>query len=199
MLFRNIQQRKQKLANDTEITESITAYSHSRSESSQDDRFQIFQPSQNISQNVQISSRQLFRDFHYSQISSSQTSNIQSMQISHYLSNNSSYESMNNESMNQSSMNFTNQNFSNQNFSNQIQSSQSSIPQTSQSSSSLSQTLSDVSSGNIISYEQNDFFRQLALLNKIYKEKNKFSDIDSNFDMKVMIFYDKYRRARLSS
>ncbi len=52
----------------------------------------------------------------------------------------------------------------------------------------------------MISYKQNDdFFRQLALLNKIYKEKNKFSDIDSDFDMKVMIFYDKCRRARLFS
>ncbi len=45
--------------------------------------------------------------------------------------------------------------------------------------------------------ENNDFFKQLALLNKIYKEKNKFSDIDSNFDMKATIFYDKCRRARL--
>ncbi len=52
----------------------------------------------------------------------------------------------------------------------------------------------------MISYEQNDdFFRQLALLNKIYKEENKFSDIDSNFDMKVMTFYDKCRRVELLS
>ncbi len=49
------------------------------------------------------------------------------------------------------------------------------------------------------SYGQNDFFRQLALLNKIYKEKDKFSDTDSNFDMKVMTFYDKCRRAELPS
>ncbi len=45
--------------------------------------------------------------------------------------------------------------------------------------------------------QNNDFFRQLALLNKIYKEKNKFSDTDSNFDIKAAIFYDKCRRARL--
>ncbi len=44
-----------------------------------------------------------------------------------------------------------------------------------------------------------DFFRQLTLLNKIYKKKDKFSDTDNNFDYKVMIFYDKCRRVELSS
>jgi hypothetical protein len=100
--------------------------------------------------------------------------------------------------MNQSSTRFAdaaNQNFLAQN--QQFQpASQSSMPQ---SSSSPSQTLSDASSDNMTSHQQNDFFRQLALLNKIYKEENKFSDTDSNFDMKVMTFYDKCRRARLPS
>jgi hypothetical protein len=73
--------------------------------------------------------------------------------------------------------------------------------QSSSSSSSSSSSLS--SSSQLISrfYNQSedDFFRQLALLNKIYKKKNKFSDTDSNFDYKVMIFYDKCRRVELFS
>jgi hypothetical protein len=44
---------------------------------------------------------------------------------------------------------------------------------------------------------QGDFSRQLALLNKIYKKNEKFSDTSSNFDFKVLKFYDKCRRARL--
>jgi hypothetical protein len=71
MLFRNIQQRKQKFANII-TSEIITAYSNLRLELFQDARFQILQFSQNVQiSNVQISSRQSFRDFHYSQISSS--------------------------------------------------------------------------------------------------------------------------------
>jgi hypothetical protein len=45
--------------------------------------------------------------------------------------------------------------------------------------------------------KNNDFSRQLALLNKIYKEEDKFSDTDSNFDMKAAVFYDKCRRVGL--
>ncbi len=50
-----------------------------------------------------------------------------------------------------------------------------------------------------INQSENDFFRQLTLLNKIYKKKDKFNDTDSNFDYKIMIFYDKCRRVELSS
>ncbi len=49
------------------------------------------------------------------------------------------------------------------------------------------------------SQSEDDLFRQIALLNKIYKKKDKFSDTDSNFDYKIMIFYDKCRRAELLS
>jgi hypothetical protein len=42
-----------------------------------------------------------------------------------------------------------------------------------------------------------DYSRQLTLLNKIYKKDEKFSDTDSNFDFKVLKFYDKCRRAEL--
>ncbi len=47
------------------------------------------------------------------------------------------------------------------------------------------------------SYISNDWFRQLTLLNKIYKKDEKFNDTNSNFDFKVLKFYDKCRRARL--
>ncbi len=42
-----------------------------------------------------------------------------------------------------------------------------------------------------------DFSRQLTLLNKICKENEKLSDTNSNFDFKMLKFYDKCRRARL--
>ncbi len=45
--------------------------------------------------------------------------------------------------------------------------------------------------------DSNDWFRQLTLLNKIYKKNEKFSDTNSNFDFKVLKFYDKCRRAKL--
>ncbi len=50
-----------------------------------------------------------------------------------------------------------------------------------------------------INQSANDFFKQLILLSKIYKKKDKFNDTNSNFDYKVMIFYDKCKRANLSS
>jgi hypothetical protein len=37
----------------------------------------------------------------------------------------------------------------------------------------------------------------LTLLNKIYKKNEKFNDTDSNFDFKVLKFYDRCRRAKL--
>ncbi len=45
--------------------------------------------------------------------------------------------------------------------------------------------------------DSNDWFRQLTLLNKIYKKNEKFNDTDSNFDFKVLKFYDRCRRAKL--
>ncbi len=72
-----------------------------------------------------------------------------------------------------------------------------------QSSSSLfSLSLSSSSSqstSRFYNQSEDDFSRQLALLNKIYRKKNKFSDTDSNFDYKVMIFYDKCKRVELLS
>jgi hypothetical protein len=70
------------------------------------------------------------------------------------------------------------------------------------SSSSSSSSFSSSSSQSIFRFynqSKDDLFRQLILLNKIYKKKDKFSDTDSNFDYKVMIFYDKCKRADLSS
>jgi hypothetical protein len=43
----------------------------------------------------------------------------------------------------------------------------------------------------------NDWSRQLTLLNKIYKKNEKFNDTNSNFDFKILKFYDKCRSARL--
>ena len=37
----------------------------------------------------------------------------------------------------------------------------------------------------------------LIILDKIYKDKDKFSSIGNNFNFKVTIFYDKYRQVRL--
>jgi hypothetical protein len=76
--------------------------------------------------------------------------------------------------------------------------------QSSSSSSSSSSFSSSSSSQSIFQSRQfnqseNDFFRQLVLLNKIYREKDKFSDTSNNFDYKVMIFYDKCRRVELLS
>ncbi len=112
------------------------------------------------------------REFHYSQISKDQTS----AQISQYLID--------------SSMNY-------EYLSNQSQSSSSASSSSSSSSSFSSSSSQSIS--RFYNQSEDDFFKQLTLLNKIYKKKNKFSDINNNFDYKVMIFYDKCRRARLSS
>jgi hypothetical protein len=71
-------------------------------------------------------------------------------------------------------------------------------------SSSSSSSFSSSSSQSISQFRQfnqseDDFFRQLTLFNKIYKKKDKFNDTNNNFNYKVMIFYNKYKRARLSS
>ncbi len=86
--------------------------------------------------------------------------------------------------------------------SNLSQSSQSaSASQSSQSSqssllASASQSVSESVQFNH-SYSSNDWFRQLTLLNKIYKKNEKFSDTNSNFDFKVLKLYEKCRRAKL--
>lgn len=35
------------------------------------------------------------------------------------------------------------------------------------------------------------------MLNKVYKNKDKFSDTNDNFNFKVIIFYNKYRQVEL--
>ena len=39
----------------------------------------------------------------------------------------------------------------------------------------------------------NQYSKKLIILDKIYKDKDKFSGIDDNFNFKVTIFNDKYR------
>ncbi len=64
-------------------------------------------------------------------------------------------------------------------------------------SASASQSASESVQFNQSYGSNGDYSRQLTLLNKIYKKDEKFSDTDSNFDYKVLRFYDKCRRARL--
>ncbi len=189
-LSSNIRQRKQKIIETANIiinqnkiiienTETIikiesmiTAYSHSQVTQSQNARFRLLQSSSNqqISQNSQND-----------QISSEQSSSREfhylqiskdqtSTQISQYLDS--------------SSVNYEH----------------SSKQSSSSSSSSLSSSsIQSISRLYQINQSENDFFRQLALLNKIYKKKDKFNDTNNNFDYKVMIFYDKCRRVELFS
>lgn len=51
----------------------------------------------------------------------------------------------------------------------------------------------------IQSIQDNQFSRQLVLLDKIYKEEDKFGGTGDNFDFKVTVYYDKCRRADLPS
>ncbi len=44
----------------------------------------------------------------------------------------------------------------------------------------------------------NNYSKKLALLKKIYKDDDKFDIINDNFDFKILIFYDKCKRADLS-
>lgn len=39
--------------------------------------------------------------------------------------------------------------------------------------------------------------KKLIILDKIYKDDNKFNGIDDNFNFKLTIFLDKYRRVSL--
>ncbi len=50
------------------------------------------------------------------------------------------------------------------------------------------------------SYQQNSitYSKKLILLEKIYRDENKFDITNDNFDFKIMIFYDKCNRANLS-
>ncbi len=167
-----------KIAENTEtiikFKSTITAYFHSQATQFQDARFRSLQSSQNQQnlhnvQNDQISLRQSSSR----EFHYSQILKDQtSTQISQYL-------------VDQSSVNY-------EHSSKQSSSSSSSSSLSSSSSHSISRLYQTNQS-------ENDFFRQLALLNKIYKKKDKFSDTDSNFDYKVMIFYDKCKRASLSS
>ncbi len=180
-LSSNIRQRKHEIIEiitETiiKIESTITAYFHSQATQSQDARFRSLQSSSNqqISQNDQISFRSSSREFHYSQISKDQTST----QISQY-------------SVDQSSVNYEHSS---------EQSSSSSSSSSSSFSSSSFQSTSQLRQFNQSENDRyDDFSRQLALLNKIYRKKDKFSDTNSNFDYKIMIFYDKCRRANLSS
>jgi hypothetical protein len=156
------------------IESTISAYSHSQATQFQDARFRSLQSSSNqqISQNDQISSRSSSsREFSSSfrEFHYSQISKDQtSAQISQYFID--------------SSVNYEH-------------SSKQSL--SSSSSSSLSSSSSQ-SISRFYNQSEDDFSRQLALLNKIYREKDKFSDTDSNFDYKIMIFYDKCKRVELS-
>jgi hypothetical protein len=173
----NIITQNKIIIEDTEtiikIESMIIAYSHSQTTQTQDARFRSLQSSSNqqILQNDQISSKSSSREFHYSQISKDQTS----AQISQYLID--------------SSVNY-------EHLSKQASSSSSSSSFSSFSSQSISQFRQFNQSENG-RYE--DFFRQLILLNKICKKKDKFSDTDNNFDYKVRIFYDKCKRVELFS
>ncbi len=43
----------------------------------------------------------------------------------------------------------------------------------------------------------NNYSKKLVLLKKIYKNDDKFDIIDDNFNFKILIFYDKCKRADL--
>ncbi len=52
------------------------------------------------------------------------------------------------------------------------------------------------------SYQKNNqtnYSKQLVLLEKIYKNNDKFDIIDDNFDFKIMIYYNKCKRVDLFS
>ncbi len=82
------------------------------------------------------------------------------------------------------------------------QSIQSSASQSPQSSSFSFVSASQIASESVhfsqsFNVSIDDYSRQLILLNKIYKKNEKFSDTSSNFDFKMLKFYDKCRRAKL--
>ncbi len=65
-----------------------------------------------------------------------------------------------------------------------------------------SQTLESISnqSSYQLSYQQNfiTYSRELILLEKIFRNENKFDITNDNFDFKIMIFYDKCNYTNLS-
>ncbi len=208
-------------------TSTIIAYSHSQQAHSQnvkkDVRYQSFsqpidqsisvnQISQSVDQStsvIQTSLRQAFLQSLYSQLS--YNSFYAAINQLYHLYSQSFYESINQYAFFESSrssyvinqIRFISQ-ASQSNLSQSIQlASASQSSQSSQSSSfsfasaSASQSASESVQFNQ-SYAPNDHYsRQLTLLNKIYKKDEKFSDTNSNFDYKVLRFYDKCRRAEL--
>ncbi len=70
------------------------------------------------------------------------------------------------------------------------------------SSSSSQFTFRDLTSyvsTSIMSRITKNFFKKLSQLNKIYTTDEKFTSTDDNFDFKLRIFFNKYRRVELSS
>lgn len=43
----------------------------------------------------------------------------------------------------------------------------------------------------------NQYSKELIMLDKIYKDDNKFGSTGDNFNFKVIIFFDKYRQVGL--
>jgi hypothetical protein len=173
---------------------------------------------QNSTSVIQTSFRQASLQSLYSQLS--YNSSYVAINQSYHLYNRSLYESINQytSSINQYILESSRSSYA----SNQIrfisQAFQSNLSQSAFQSSQLSQSSSFSSSlalASQIAFESihisqsfnessqsfndsnDDFFKQLTLLNKIYKENEKFNDTSSNFDFKVLKFYDKCRRARL--
>ncbi len=198
----------------------ITAYSHSQQTHSQDVRKDVRY--QSISQSIDqsISVNQISQSVDHASVTQTSLRQAFLQSLNSHLSYNSLYAAINqfyhfyNQSLyyaffesprlsyviNQSR--FISQ-ASQSNLSQSIQSSASQSSQSSQSSSLPSAHASQSVPESVHvnqSYDSNqeDFFRQLPLLNKIYKKNEKFSDTSSNFDFKVLKFYDKCRRARLS-
>ncbi len=198
---------------ETSIT--IIAYSHSQQTHSQDVRkdvrYQsisqsIDQSTQSIIQSVdqtsvtQISLRQAFLQLLYSYLS--YNSFHAAINQLYHLYNQSLYYAFLESSRSSYVINqirFISQ-ASQSNLSQSIQSS-ASASQSSQSSTfsfaSASQFASESVQFNQSYVSNDDYSRQLTLLNKIYKEKDKFSETESNFDFKIMKFYDKCKRAKL--
>jgi hypothetical protein len=46
--------------------------------------------------------------------------------------------------------------------------------------------------------QSSNFSKEIILLNKIYRNNDKFDEIDDNFEFKQMIFQNKYKRDDLS-
>jgi hypothetical protein len=64
---------------------------------------------------------------------------------------------------------------------------------------STSRDLTSYVSTSMISRITKNFFKKLSQLNKIYMIDEKFTSTNDNFDFKLRIFFNKYRRVELSS